>query len=216
MSTDRRCDFTVPRSLASRSFGHVYARSLCRLSIRESTIHRRGCDQGGHPRTTERSDRIWHGRFTGYVSMRALPEDLRGRCEALSVGSNPSTSSATRRRRCFTGCRCRFDCSESRTFTSRRSCPRGRPVSSACIGHAANPATCRGRRSEWAPARERRPCLVPAAPAILTLDELVVAGDRLLGRPRPLATRGEIAETMRAYGQSPGCRRLRAAALADP
>ena len=46
---------------------------------------------------------------------------------------------------------------------------------------------------------------------ILTLDELIAAGDRLLGRPRALATRAEIAEAVAAFGQAPGCRRLRTA-----
>ncbi len=47
--------------------------------------------------------------------------------------------------------------------------------------------------------------------ATLTLDELVAAGDRLLGRPRPISTWAEIADAVDRYGQSPGCRKLRAA-----
>ena len=78
------------------------------------------------------------------------------------------------------------------------------------VGHSANPA--RVAIVEADGLRAVSPSLAWCQlSATLTLDELIVAGDRLLGRPRPIATPLEIAEAVRAFGQSPGCRRLRAA-----
>jgi hypothetical protein len=45
----------------------------------------------------------------------------------------------------------------------------------------------------------------------LGLDALVAAGDRLLGLPRPLAVRAEIAAALRRHAGGPGIRLLRAA-----
>lgn len=46
---------------------------------------------------------------------------------------------------------------------------------------------------------------------VLSELELIQAGDRLLGRPEPLAEVGEIDEAIERYGTRRGCRRLRAA-----
>jgi hypothetical protein len=45
----------------------------------------------------------------------------------------------------------------------------------------------------------------------LSLDELIEAGDRLVGWPRPLATFDELDTAMRRYGRARGIRSLRAA-----
>lgn len=51
----------------------------------------------------------------------------------------------------------------------------------------------------------------PSTTRRLTVDELILAGDRLLGWPSPLASIGEVAEALERFASARGIRSLRAA-----
>ncbi|MCD2442912.1 DUF559 domain-containing protein [Agromyces sp. SYSU K20354] len=76
-----------------------------------------------------------------------------------------------------------------------------------------------GHRSASRPRTQRKGGLLLVSPADtwcqlstqLTELELIQAGDRLLGRPHPLATIAEVDEAVARYGKRRGCRVLRAA-----
>ncbi len=76
-----------------------------------------------------------------------------------------------------------------------------------------------GHRTGSAPRTHLRGGLLLVSPAdswcqlstMLTELELIQAGDRLLGRPQPLATIDEVDDAIARYGRRRGCRVLRAA-----
>ena len=148
--------------------------------------------------------------FHGVRVDSRFPEDLGSRCAALAVRLRPehffSHTTAAR----LHGLPLPLQLQRAVELHVSSFAPVRPPRVGGVVGHAANRA--RATIVEWNGLR-----VVSAALAWcqlspeLTLDQLILAGDRLLGRPQPIATRREIAEAMEAYGQSPGCRKLRTA-----
>lgn len=73
-----------------------------------------------------------------------------------------------------------------------------------------------GHRGATTAARTRHNGLSVAAPCdawcqtagLLTLDEAIIAGDRLVGWPRPLSTLDDLDRAITAFGARPGARRI--------
>jgi hypothetical protein len=78
------------------------------------------------------------------------------------------------------------------------------------IGHTVMKPTSQVRLDQHLPVLAPAFAWCQLAP-MLSLDQLIAAGDRLLGRPIPLATPEEVEDAVRAHGSRRGAHRLREA-----
>ena len=139
------------------------------------------------------------------------PDDYLSRCEALSARLKPEHFFSHMTAARLHGFPLPVRLQRERELHVSSFAPVRPPRVTGVVGHSANRARTAVVEVNGLRAVSVSLAWCQLAP-VLTLDELIVAGDRLLGRPRALTSRSEITGAVRAYGQAHGSRRLRAAA----